>query len=73
MAYGSPASRDPATFIDPLSLAGAELILCRHVIACVAAIAVGPLLAASLHRIRRGSDVSAETFLVEIPRVDSKT
>ncbi len=65
MAYGGPASHDAATFIEPLSLAGARLLFGRHAAVCIAAVVAGPVLAALLRRARHRFDASAERVLLE--------
>ncbi len=68
LAYGSPASRHAATFVDPLSLLGARSLFRRHAAVCVAAVVAGPLLAALLRRARNSADASAEEVLLETRR-----
>ena len=68
MAYGSPASHHPATFIEPLSLRGAALMFCQHAAVCIACLSASPMFALLTRRSRNGADVSAEQVLLETRR-----
>jgi hypothetical protein len=71
MAFGGVAARDPARFANPLSLAGARLLLRGHVALFAVAAICGPLIAMALSRLRKGMDVSAGRVLLEHAGVDS--